>query len=184
MRIIRSIRLTHIMLGFLGSLILGLMLIAAQSSGAVSSNNSGRIAFQEEKPLFGFASAEYRVDEGVTIAIEVELSAQSNTTATVQYQTLDGTAKSGTDYKSAAGVLTFPPSSTSQTFLVETIQNNTYLGDRFLNLLLTNPSADGIGVGGIGVGVGGLGWPPPDDGGLVAVGNGVGVATVSTQTTS
>ncbi len=137
-----SIRLTHIILGLLVSLILAVFVFSVQPSGAVKEEAAISLALQEDKPLFGFAQTEYKVTEGGTIAIEVQLSAQATATATVQYQTLDGTAKSGIDYISAAGVLTFLPSSTSQTFLVETIQNNGYQGDRFLNLLLTNPSSN------------------------------------------
>jgi hypothetical protein len=81
----------------------------------------------------------------------VTLSAASSQTVTVQYDTTDGSASAGSDYRTASGTLTLAPGQTSQTITVAVI------GDRvpepnetfFVNLSgATNATiADGQGVG-------------------------------------
>ncbi|PQJ94850.1 hypothetical protein CXB77_18160 [Chromatium okenii] len=72
--------------------------------------------------------------EGELAAITVTLSAPSTQTVTVDYATKDGSAKSiNGDYVATTGSLTFAPSETSQTIILEPLddtaveQNETFL---------------------------------------------------------
>ena len=51
-------------------------------------------------------------------AVIVGLAAPSNKTVTVNYNTVNGAAKSGSDYQAASGKLTFAPGQTSKAILV------------------------------------------------------------------
>jgi hypothetical protein len=117
-------------------------LISVRGLSATTSSGSQASLLQTDPPEFGFSRETYEVTEGGTIAIEVVLNASTTETTTVQYMTLDGSAKAGVDYQSAAGVLTYAPGTTTQTFQVQTIQNGVYEGDKTVNLLLTNPSSN------------------------------------------
>lgn len=109
---------------------------ASASASAVDHRNASLF----QTPSIGFKNTSFSVTEGGIISIDVELSSTSTTTITVEYLTLNGTAKAGVDYISAAGVLTYLPGDTSESFLVQTIQNSNYTGDRTVNLVLRNPS--------------------------------------------
>ncbi len=89
---------------------------------------------------------------GTTEAVfTVTLAAADGSTVTVDYQTADGTAKAGSDYAAAAGTLTFPAGTITQTLAV-TINGDTEdePDERFF-VNLSNPTnatiGDGQGVG-------------------------------------
>ncbi len=107
---------------------------------AISASASSNSAPMFQTPSSGFKNSTYTVAEGGIISIEVELSPTADQTATVEYLTLDGTARAGVDYVSASGTLTFSIGDSSESFLVQTIQNSNYSGDRTLNLVLRNPT--------------------------------------------
>lgn len=66
---------------------------------------------------------------GTTNAVvTVSLSAPTNKTVTVNYNTADGTARAGSDYNAVSGLLTFAPGQTTKTILVPVI------GDRVAEL--------------------------------------------------
>jgi len=122
-------------------LLLGLAMALVIAFGAASASaNSRKSASSLQTPNIGFKNTTYTVSEGGIISIDVEMSVTAATTTTVEYLTLNGTAKAGVDYISAAGVLTYVPGDTSESFLVQTIQNSNYSGDRTVNLILRNPS--------------------------------------------
>lgn len=125
-------------------IILFLTLFAALVLGmaATSASASNRSSPLLQTRTIGFENTSYNVSEGGIISIDVELSSTAATTTTVEYLTLDGTARAGIDYISAAGVLTFEPGDTTESFLVQTIQNSNYSGDRTLNLVLRNPTGN------------------------------------------
>jgi PKD repeat protein len=91
-----------------------------------------------------------------TVIFNVNLSAASSKTVTVNYQTANGTATAPNDYTATAGTLTFAPGQTSQTVAVlvtgdrETENNETENNETIL-LNLTNPVnatiADTQGIG-------------------------------------
>jgi hypothetical protein len=88
-------------------------------------------------PEVAFSSDDYEVPENAgTATITVTLNVPLGITATVAYQTVDGTAVAGVDYVATAGNLTFTPGSTANTFLVEIIDNRETQPDRQLFLEL------------------------------------------------
>jgi hypothetical protein len=78
-------------------------------------------------------------DSGPTpVAFQVSLSNASSRTVTVGYATADGTAKAGSDYVSAAGSLTFPPGTVSQSVVVNVNGDPTSEPNEFFFLQASN----------------------------------------------
>lgn len=85
-----------------------------------------------------------------TETFTVSLSSASTTPVTVQYTTVDGTAKAGKDYDAKSGTLTFPPGTTSLpvtvTILPETAAQNAAGTLKTFTLALSNPSGATLSV--------------------------------------
>jgi endoglucanase len=81
----------------------------------------------------------------------VKLSAASATAVKVNYATVDGTAKAGSDYTAANGTLTFNPGETVKTVAVKVLGDSVTEGSETFSLKLTAPTAatlaDDTGVG-------------------------------------
>ena len=95
-------------------------------------------------PLPSLSIADASVLEGdtgtKTVALTVTLSAASATPVTVAFATADGTAKAGSDYTAASGVLTFAPGETKKTVSL-TIQGDKEVEpDEVFTLKLSGPS--------------------------------------------
>jgi thermitase len=89
---------------------------------------------------------------GTNLSFPVTLDAGSSQTVTVQYATVDGTAKSGSkDYVSTSGTLTFSPGQTARSFTVRIRGDTTVEPDESFSVNLSNPTnatfADGQGLG-------------------------------------
>ena len=84
-------------------------------------------------------------------AFFVSLSDQSAQTVTVDYRSIDGTARAGIDYEAASGTLTFNPGQISAQIPVNVIGNVDDDGDRTFTMELTAPVnatiADGVATG-------------------------------------
>ena len=75
------------------------------------------------------ASCEYRISdatatEGGTLTFTVTRSGNTAASGTVYFTTEDGTALSGSDYKSKAGKLSFSAGQTSKTISISTVNNS------------------------------------------------------------
>lgn len=85
------------------------------------------------------------------VTFTVTLSAPSGLAATVNYATTDGTAKAGSDYAAAAGILSFSPGETSKTLTIGITGDTSYENDESFNLDLSAPTeasiSDSRGVG-------------------------------------
>jgi beta-glucanase (GH16 family) len=92
-----------------------------------------------------FEPAAYTVTEGETATVTVKLNVASLNPVTVDYATVDDTAQAGTDYAAAAGTLTFNAGEMTQSFTVDTIDNNVLDGDKSVNLVLSNPVSATLG---------------------------------------
>ena len=75
-----------------------------------------------------------------SVNVEVRLSNPPNGQATVNYATVDGTAKAGVDYTAQSGTLTFGPGVTEHTITIPLSdqQGTTY---KFFRVRLSNPSS-------------------------------------------
>lgn len=96
-----------------------------------------------------------------SVDIKVRLSNPPNGQATVNYTTVDGSAKAGTDYTASSGTLTFGPGVTEHTVTIHLtdVNEHTY---RYFRLRLSNPSSNlRIGAGTANVVL--RYWPEPLD---------------------
>ena len=97
-----------------------------------------------------------RVEEGPGAVLEfpVTLDRALGTTVTVDWRTLDGSARAGEDYEAGSGTLTFHPGETAKTVGVTVLDDSHDEGREFLLLVLSNPSgADMDGEGTIALGI-------------------------------
>ena len=93
----------------------------------------------EETPTLPIVSVfDVRVDEGpgAVLAFPVRLNVAAVETATIEWETLDGSAKAGQDYNGASGTLVFSPGDTEKTVRVEVIDDTLVEGTELLLLLL------------------------------------------------
>ena len=93
----------------------------------------------EETPTLPIVSVfDVRVDEGpgAVLAFPVRLNVAAVETATIEWETLNGSAKAGRDYKKASGTLVFSPGDTEKTVRVEVIDDTLVEGTEVMLLLL------------------------------------------------
>ena len=90
----------------------------------------------------GLSVADARATEGTdaTVDFAVTLSKPASGTVTVAYATSDGTARAGSDYTAALGLLVFSPGETSTTVSVEVIDDDHDEGAETFTLTLSSPS--------------------------------------------
>ena len=83
-----------------------------------------------------------RVQEGpgAVLSFPVTLDRPLNTTATVDWETVNGSAKAGKDYVAGKGTLTFSPGQTEKTINVEVIDDTHDEGRENMIVLLSNAS--------------------------------------------
>ena len=93
------------------------------------------------------AVADTEVDEaeGATLDFTVSLSRSSNTEATVEYATSDGTATAGLDYTATSGTLSFAAGEMSKTVTVTVLDDGHDEGSETMVLTLSNPSGAVLG---------------------------------------
>jgi uncharacterized delta-60 repeat protein/uncharacterized repeat protein (TIGR01451 family) len=92
-----------------------------------------------------FSSPVYTVSEcGVQAQITVLRSGVSNTTASIQFATADGTGRAGTNYFATNGLLTFEPGVTSTNFAVSVIDDHIITADHTVVLSLMNPQGGAV----------------------------------------
>jgi M6 family metalloprotease-like protein len=97
-------------------------------------------------PTVRFSSATYTVSEaGPSATITVQRVGSSAGTVTVQYATSNGSARVGTDYSAATGVLTFGSGVTSQTFTVPILDDSAIESTETVDLSLFDPSGATLG---------------------------------------
>ena len=100
----------------------------------------------DDPPVVGFSSLDYRVDEDAGPAtITVTLDAVSGLTVTVVYSTTNGTATAGEDYAAVSRTLTFTPGVTSQSFEVDIIDDEVSESEETIILTLSSPDQAIIG---------------------------------------
>jgi hypothetical protein len=121
-------------------LIIALLLIFLYSAATVMAGNRKKSAVLQGPPTIRFSRTDYEVTEGNRATITVEINPSPTVTATVRYETLNGTAQAGTDYVPASGVLDFSPGDTSRSFQVQTRSRSTFVGDRTVILRLSDPT--------------------------------------------
>lgn len=94
-------------------------------------------------PSLTVGAAAYHNWEGQTIDVQVIRQGTLNDTVTVQYGTMDGSAKGGVDFTSVGGTLTFAPGEKTKTVSVSLPQDSIAQGDLHFLFALSNPTTDG-----------------------------------------
>ncbi len=103
--------------------------------------STGTLTIIDNESGFSFSSANYSVNEnGVAAQITVVRTGVTNSTASVNFATTDGSGVAGQQYQTASGTLTFTNGQTTATFNVPIIDNNVTGGSKTVNLLLSSPS--------------------------------------------
>ncbi len=106
--------------------------------------NSDPVAGNASTPLPLISIAEIQVTEGDEGAVDavftITLDKASESTVTVDYTTVDGSAAAGIDFFGRTGQLTFETGQTSNTVLVPVVGDEIREGDETFRLELSNPS--------------------------------------------
>jgi uncharacterized protein (TIGR03118 family) len=102
--------------------------------------------------LIQFSADNYAINEGSgSIEITVTRDGDVSGSATVNYATYDipqpDHASQKSDYEIALGKITFEPGQTSQTFTVLLVNDTFDENDEVVNLILSNPTGAGTGMG-------------------------------------
>ena len=89
-----------------------------------------------------FSASNYTVaEDGGSAIITVDRTGGSDGVVSVVYATYDETAKAGSDYTAATGILTLNNGEIRKSFAVPILDNNVYDGDKTINLKLSNPTS-------------------------------------------
>ncbi|MDX1948586.1 MAG: Calx-beta domain-containing protein [Pirellulaceae bacterium] len=94
-------------------------------------------------PSLEIAARGYHDYEARTIQVAVKRHGSTADTATVQFATLDGSARAGQDYVSAAGTLTFAPGESEKTVAIDLLADTLAEGDEHFVFQLSNPTTTG-----------------------------------------
>ena len=106
--------------------------------------NTARSAFlatsDGEDPVSIVGSSITEGDVGTKpLPFTISLAVPQNQTASVHWQTADGTATAGSDYQAASGDVTFAPGETAKVITVNVIGDFTPEGNEFFTVSLSNP---------------------------------------------
>jgi solute carrier family 8 (sodium/calcium exchanger) len=103
---------------------------------------------QETATLVGFSMPRFAVLENVQIAkLPVIRTGNLKRTVSVDYVTIDGTAKAGEDYITKTGTLEFSPNETEKTVEIEIMDDNSHEEDEEFYVQLSNLNATDNGDG-------------------------------------
>jgi glucose/arabinose dehydrogenase len=93
----------------------------------------------------GLKSSVFQVNEtGGKVSIEIDRQQNNNETVSVDYRTIDATAKAGSDYTAVSGRLTFAPSETSKIIDIPILNDTLVEGNESFNLTIDNPIGNAI----------------------------------------
>lgn len=94
-------------------------------------------------PALEIAETGYHDFESNTINVRIVRHGSADDTVTVQFSTLEGTAKAGIDFNAVAGTLTFAPGETEKVVTVSLLGDGLAEGDEHFLFTLSNPTTDG-----------------------------------------
>ena len=107
---------------------------------ATLQDDEGRATITDDDDLPTLAIDDVTVSEGGGNAVfSVILRGQSTETVTVEYETLDGTASAGSDYRTKNGTLRFLANETSKTIEVTVLDDIDVEGEETFRVTLTDP---------------------------------------------
>jgi hypothetical protein len=131
-----------------GSEILTVGLSNPTHVGLTDALGEGTIVDDESPPVVAFGEAEYAVDEDAAegfATISLSLTGDTVITATVNYETSDGTAEPA-DYTAVSGTLVFTPGVSTRTFAVPITDDGRDEPDESVLLTLSEPVSATLGT--------------------------------------
>ena len=118
---------------------------SCSASGAICTSDGRPLSHPLSASVRGPAAmsvSDARVEEaaGAAVAFAVTLSRAASARVTVDYQTRDGSAQAGEDYRAASGTLTFSAGESSKTIEVAVLDDAHDEGEETFTLTLSNAS--------------------------------------------
>ncbi len=102
------------------------------------------LLIKDDESLIQLSSDNYSINEnapGGTASISVLRSGATDSTVSVQFSTVPGTATPGSDYASTNGTLVFAPGQTTRILNIPIFEDSLIEGNETIGLILTNASA-------------------------------------------
>ncbi|MBF2085060.1 DUF4347 domain-containing protein [Thermoleptolyngbya sp. C42_A2020_037] len=118
------------------------------SSGSLGAPRTVLITIVDDDTpsTFAMTSAAIAVSEGSSsVVVTVQRSGNSSGSATVSYDTVNGTAQAGSDYLARSGTLTFAPGQTAQTISIPIINDTLIEDNESFSVVLSNPTGGVLG---------------------------------------
>lgn len=114
---------------------------------ASSSSTSSSSSTPSSPTSIGFSAVEYAVMENVSsLTVSVLRTGITTGVSTVNYKTVDGSGRSGSDYTATTGSFTFNAGETVKTFSIPIIDNTSIDGSHSFTLVLDTPSGADLSV--------------------------------------
>jgi hypothetical protein len=113
-----------------------------RASSSSSASTTGATSSSPTTAVLSWSALQYgALENGGSLTITVVRSGITTTAAEASYTTVDGTARSGTDYASTSGKVTFAANETTKTFTIALVDNGSIEGNRTLSLQLSSPAS-------------------------------------------
>ncbi|WP_417452153.1 Calx-beta domain-containing protein [Kordiimonas sp.] len=106
------------------------------SSGDITGGDASFVILDDD-PGPVFSVEDVSTSEGNLIAFTVNKTGENETTTSVVYETIDGTAISGEDYVASSGILTFAPGESSKTLVISGVDDAAFELDEAFTLRLS-----------------------------------------------
>lgn len=112
----------------------------AGSGVTLRSFNASTVTIVDNDPKISFSASQYSADEGQNAVLTVVRNGNSGLTASVDYQTSNGTAVSGADYPATSATLTFNAGETQKTISIPLTDDGVAEQDEYFLITLSNPN--------------------------------------------
>ncbi len=124
-----------------GPLSFNVDLFNASPGVQIFANNPATVTINDADPGFAFTNANFfTYKSGTNVLISVVRSNANTGLVSVNFNTSDGTAVAGVDYRPIAGTLTFSNGIALQSFSIPIVKNSLVEGDRTFFVNLVNPT--------------------------------------------
>ena len=117
----------------------------SSSSSSSSSSTSSSTASATEAGSFRFTTGSYKGDEDeASVTINIIRYGGNTGTVSVDYETENGTANSGSDYEATSGTLTFANGKTAESFQIPLIEDSEKEGNETVIIHLKGPKSGAV----------------------------------------
>ena len=128
-----------------GNETVNLTLSNPMGGATLTTPNAAALTIVDDEVVLQFSAPTYSVVEGaVNATIKVVRSGPTTGTLGVSYTVTDGTATTGSDYKTVSGTLSLGPGITSKTFAVPILTDTVDEANETVNLALSGPTGGAL----------------------------------------